>query len=278
MNTRLLTFLLTISLALAAVSAPPTYVMSPVDGYQGTKEVEGPLLFYDNGGPNGKTKTAVTGYKIFKAANEGESLTLTFQSPVNFSHYLTHIYIYEGDCRYAGGVTGSPDGWKKEVPTGYLADITNGRQGTFTFPSGVCSVLYYCPTYYETGTGWEALLTTDAGSVMTLEGIRGIQDRTDDVYPSLRDLELLAVDVKTTGGINPMHLTRLVFELDGTLSPEMLENIRCEYQGSSREPKGAVLMGSVYMRGKTRLTFEGDMTLAGGSNYFYYCPLNFREE
>lgn len=268
MNTRLLTFLLTISLALAAVSAPPTYVMSPIDGYQGTKEVEGPLLFYDNGGPNGKTKTAVTGYKIFKAANEGESLTLTFQSPVNFSHYLTHIFIYEGDCRYAGGVTGSPDGWKKEVPTGYLADITNGRQGTFTFPSGVCSVLYYCPTYYETGTGWEALLTTDAGSVMTLEGIRGIQDRTDDVYPSLRDLELLAVDVKTTGGINPMHLTRLVFELDGTLSPEMLENIRCEYQGSSREPKGAVLMGSVYMRGKTRLTFEGDMTLAGGSNYF----------
>lgn len=114
MNTRLLTFLLTISLALAAVSAPPTYVMSPVDGYQGTKEVEGPLLFYDNGGPNGKTKTAVTGYKIFKAANEGESLTLTFQSPVNFSHYLTHIYIYEGDCRYAGGVTGSPDGWKKK--------------------------------------------------------------------------------------------------------------------------------------------------------------------
>lgn len=93
MNTRLLTFLLTISLALAAVSAPPTYVMSPVDGYQGTKEVEGPLLFYDNGGPNGKTKTAVTGYKIFKAANEGESLTLTFQSPVNFSHYLTHIFI-----------------------------------------------------------------------------------------------------------------------------------------------------------------------------------------
>ena len=120
----ILTFLLLVAIAsgIAAQNSSSSYWMPALDGYQGTKKVDGQLLFYDYGGPDRQTKTAITGYTKFKAANAGDKLTITFTQPVKFSNSATHLYIYDGDCKYANGATGDPAGWKKDVPAGWRDD------------------------------------------------------------------------------------------------------------------------------------------------------------
>lgn len=248
----------------AAQNSSAVYWMQKTDGYQLTKQVGESMLFYDTGGPDGKTTTAVTGYTVF-TAGEGKQLTLTFTAPVDFTNPATHIYLYNGDCKYAGGASGDPQGWKQPVPAGYVADLIAGHEGTFTFPSGTCSVLYYSPNYYETGQGWSAVFTTADAAPMRLAKVEAVQDYNKDVYPARRGVELMTVNLLTEGASQPFTGTTLGFRLTGTARADALTNIRCCYGGGVTDPDGTPLPMRIV---DGVLTVDYAAALEGGANYF----------
>lgn len=267
----ILTFLLLVAIAsgIAAQNSSSSYWMPALDGYQGTKKVDGQLLFYDYGGPDRQTKTAITGYTKFKAANAGDKLTITFTQPVKFSNSATHLYIYDGDCKYANGATGDPAGWKKDVPAGWRADLVSGSTVSLEFASGECSVLYYSPDYNETGDGWCATLTTSAGEEMQISSISALQDFDSTVYLARQNIPLISACIRTDGALNPLTLSALTFSLPDGVDPADLTNLRCCYTGTSRPTAYTPSQTSMPLRQQGRnLVFTDDITLQGGANYF----------
>ena len=266
----ILTFLLLVAItSVIAAQNSSSYWMPALDGYQGTRKVEGQLLFYDYGGPDRQTKTAITGYTKFKAANAGDKLTITFTQPVKFSNSATHLYIYDGDCKYANGATGDPDGWKKDVPAGWRADLVSGSTVTLEFASGECSVLYYSPNYNETGDGWCAALTTSEGEEMKISSISALQDVDSVVYLARQNILLMSACIRTDGALNPLTLSSLTFSLPDGVDPADLTNLRCCYTGTSRPVAYSASQTSMALRQQGRnLVFSDNITLQGGANYF----------
>lgn len=242
----------------------PVYNMGTKDGSNGEQVVDGSLLFYDKGGPSGTVQHAQTGFVTFKSKTEGDPLTIEFTAPVNFTEADTHLYIYEGASGYP-----STSGWKKPVPEGYKADLTNGSTITYTASSGVIEVLYYAPSYSENGNGWEARFTTKPPTQMLWEGITSAGTPEGYCYPGLKGCALLQIDMTANGALNPLSATSLGFSLSGTaFTAGNLENVRCLYNSvdalASARPFGQTIVSPA-----ANLSFRDTAVLKGGHNYFW---------
>lgn len=242
----------------------PVYNMGTKDGSNGEQTVDGSLLFYDKGGPTGTVQHAQTGFVTFKSKTEGDPLTIEFTAPVNFTQADSHLYIYEGSSGYP-----SSGGWKKPVPEGYKADLTNGATFTYTANTGVIEVLYYAPSYSEKGNGWEAKLSTAPPTQMQWQGILSYGTPEGYFYPGVKDCALLQLDMTTNGSMNPLSATSLGFSLSGTaLTAGNLENVRCLY-GTANALSAAKPFGQAIATPGATLTFKDTAVLKGGQNYFW---------
>lgn len=222
-----------------------------------TVTVNSSLLYYDWGGPDDVTKSAVTNYVVFTAENEGDELSISFSTPVSFTDAATFLYVYEGDCKY-----GTDKSWKGAVPAGYVKELGNGDTFTFTATSGVISVLYYSPNYSEKGDGWAARLTAVPSKDMEWKSLSGNQTSLPGYcYPGAKDVVLYEAILTTDGGGNPFTLTSLGFTLDGTTDVSDLENIRvvCETDTFGR---------AIATPSASEMRFTGSAPLRNGSNVY----------
>ena len=81
----------------SAQADTPVYKMGTKDGSNGEQIVDGELLFYDSGGPDGAASGFMTGYVTFKAKEAGQPLTIEFSQPVAFNNTDdSHLYVYDG--------------------------------------------------------------------------------------------------------------------------------------------------------------------------------------
>lgn len=240
-------------------AADATYKHPYDDGGKGvpveTVKVNPTLLYYDYGGPDGKTKGYTTGYVLFQAQNDGEELTISFTRPVEFTNAEAALYIYEGDCKY-----GTDNTWKGAVPEGYVKAVKNGDTFTFSAASGAISVLYYNPGS-ESGAGWEATLSAAPGKDMEWKSLSANQTGLPGYcYPGAKGVVVCEAVLTTDGGGNPFALTSMGFKLDGTTDISELENLRLTRNGE--------VFGDTIAAASSALTFTGNMALRSGNNVF----------
>lgn len=260
MRKRLLLSAMTLLMSISSVFATDTYNCPYKDGLQGTKVVDGELLFYDYGGPDGNAKGYEKGYTIFKPSNEGDDLSIEITSPIVFNGTDTHLYIYEGDCGLAG--------WSSEIPAGWVYDLKNGDTlPTYTSTTGTLSVLYSSKS--ESGAGWEARITAAPSTPMAWKALNATQDLSGYCYPSLKDVTIIRADLQTEGGLEPFPVSKISFNLDGTTSLSDIKNLRCLYSGASESISNAVQYGAVYDSAVNTLEFSEDKALKSGHNYFW---------
>lgn len=237
------------------------YTHPTKDGFSGEKQVDGQLLYYDMGGPTGVAPNYYAGYVRFVAANEGDLLSITFNS-FDLTGDVAAVYVYDGDIDYTA--------YYSSVPEGYLAkyDKDNSAVGqTVTVTSGTMSVLYHCKGNAG-GSGWEALVQSVPAK--TQEWLRAEASQADlaAAYPNKQGAALIRVNAVTDGGGDAMHLTGLGFELSGNPDLSKLSNLRAVYAASSMDPKGEAF-GVTYDAATQTLSFTGDVKLRSGNNYFY---------
>lgn len=215
------------------------------------------LRYYDWGGPDGVTKSAVTNYVIFKAENDGDELNINFTAPVAFSDPETFLYVYEGDCKY-----GTDKKWKGAVPAGYVKKLGNGDTFNFTAGTGEISVLYYSPNYSEKGAGWEATISAVPSKDMVWKSLGGSQgDLPGYCYPGANGVVLYEATLTVDGGRNPFSLTTMTFALEGTTDVSELENVRliCDNESFGQ---------AVATPTAAQMTFTDARPLRSGNNVF----------
>jgi len=251
---RILPLLLLVMFRPEARGATAEYTMPKDDKKCETQLVDGSMLFYDHGGATGNVASVY--YKtlcVFKAANEGDELTITFNK-VDLDGPI--LYIYDGEINNHLNVT-----------EGYVGSLTGQSTGeTFSAPSGTLSVLYYSEGYNNKGAGFEALIeaapTTDmVWSSVTPAPVSAM------AYPGATAVPLLCMDLLTDGGANPLSLEQMTFTLSGS-GLTGLTNLRCLVGRDPSSPAGAAQFGEV-AEGASTLTFTGNHTLKPKHNYVW---------
>ena len=203
----------------SAQADTPVYKMGTKDGSNGEQTVDGELLFYDSGGPDGAASGFMTGYVTFKAKEAGQPLTIEFSQPVAFNNTDdSHLYVYDGSSGYP-----ATSGWKKPVPEGYKADLVNGSTFSYTSPSGVIEVLYYAPSSSpkENGDGWAAKLYTAPPKPMEFQGVTALSAIAGLCYPGVKDCTIGGFDTKADGSLDPMRATTISFSVSGDALTEV---------------------------------------------------------
>lgn len=242
-------------------AATPVYKMGTRDGSNGVQTVDGELLFYDSGGPDGNASGFQTGYVTFKAKEAGQPLTIEFATPVTFNNVDdSHLYVYDGASGYP-----ATSGWKKPVPAGYKADLVNGSTFSYTSASGIIEVLYYAPSSSpkENGAGWMAKLYTAPPKPMEFKSVTAITELPGLCYPGAKDCITGGFDTKTEGSLNPMRVSSVSFVLDGDGISDV-SNIRLLMNGQQY----GNAIEAITTTGSKELNFTDTLFIGAGATEF----------
>jgi hypothetical protein len=82
------------------------------------------------------------------------------------------------------------------------------------------------------------------------------------------DQRIIAVNVTTTGSINPISLTSLRFSMNGTSNLADISNVKIYYTGASNRFATTTQFASATPQAGT-ITVNGSQTLGSGNNYFW---------
>lgn len=241
------------------------------------KQVTEEIDFYDMKGTdaiNSSSSNNSFATVVFKPAAEGEAIQITF-SKINLkgdgAGWPTSLSIFNGeyneDITYpttASGVqaTDFPDNGKLLKRYYSEADKTLIDEENVTFtstdPDGSLSVCFLYK-YAATCDGWEAkvksVTLTDQEIISVTPDYSGT---TADVYPGLKEITLGAVNVTTTGILNPFKATSISFDLDD--ANNALENISLSVNGNEVDAEPAIT-GNSYV-------YTLDNELVSGDNIF----------
>ncbi|MCM1319924.1 MAG: DUF4465 domain-containing protein [Muribaculaceae bacterium] len=237
------------------------YTMPKKDGKQGDKMVDGTLLFYDMGGPNGATISNWCGYTRFVPAHDGQQIRITFDS-FELTGTAPKVYVYDGDIDFTA--------YSSPVPDGYMAELTGTLSGeSFESSTGSLSVLYYCHSYSNTGGfGWEATVEEFTPADMSWLSATATTPEAVSAYRGQKNAAILGVNLLTEGSNLPFTCSSLSFNLEGSTLYTNINNLRILYSKGSNSPEG-VQFGDVQTAADGTITFTGNQQLRGGNNYFW---------
>lgn len=231
--------------------------MPKKDGRQGDKTVNGQLMFYDMGGPTGSTATYYAGYTRFVPSDPSNQILISFSS-LELTDAAT-LYIYDGDIDFSS--------YSAPVPEGYLAKLTGKETGdTYVSTSGSLSVLYHCKGAGG-GAGWVASVEELSpktqewkGATVSQNGLRAFRGQ--------KSVPVMCVNLLTDGGRDAMECSSLAFNLNGTSNLSDISNLRVIYSKGSGTPSGEQF-GETVTSGSGVLSFQGNISLRSGNNYFW---------
>lgn len=233
------------------------FSMPKKDGRQGDKTVNGQLMFYDMGGSTGNTVSYYAGYTRFVPSDPSNQIQISFTS-MDLTG-VAAVYIYDGDIEFTS--------YNASVPEGYIAKLTGNDTGdSYVSTSGSLSVLYHCKGSAG-GAGWTA--SVEELSSKTQEWKEAsVSNEGLHAFRGQKNAPILRVNLSTDGGKDAMECSSLVFNLNGTSDLADLSNLRVIYSKGNNTPAGEQF-GETLTSGSGELSFQGNITLRSGNNYFW---------
>jgi len=125
------------------------------------------------------------------------------------------------------------------------------------------------------GINRNPLISAPAGyrpvaSNMNISSITCSQVNTADIFMPASNNELLCIRIGTSGSLNPISLTSLVMNMNGSTSPITdISSVKIFYTGSSSVFATGTQFGSGSAPSAGNITFSGSQTLLQGTNYFW---------
>ena len=163
--------------------------------------VNKPLLFYDDGGPDGNFSRSFTGATTFVPGIEGYGIEM---NAVQFGAGSSTLYLYNG--REHNGATdqiGSYSG-------------TNGPQGVISDAEDGTMTAYFSTTSYTTQTsGWVIEVKLHEYAPNELSQIDTEPATDEDVVRGSTDAELIRMTLTVTGDNGPVNINDFVFNTEG---------------------------------------------------------------
>lgn len=158
------------------------------------------LMFYDNGGADGKSPKNFEGQVTFRPKDAGKVVKLTFKS---FStSYNDNFYIY-----YGGKKTSTPDVKVSKMPEAPIVSVAD---------DGKLTVYFKCPSYSYASNGWAIevsqyeLLPLSVGNMAITSVAAGESLRGSKNVPMLR------AEATIDGDKGEMDFSKFVVSADGS--------------------------------------------------------------
>lgn len=159
------------------------------------------------------------------------------------------------------------------VNTGDVITVTETSTGAW--PGEEMIEITSSVTGSLTGPSWTQTTpsaTADCGGPMTVDSYNVFQASTANAEISQTDVELIGVEIVTSGSLTPLSLTDLEFNLNGSSSiADFNGNMKVYYTGTSATFNNSSLFASSPLAGAigTWVTLSGAQVLSTGSNYFW---------
>lgn len=158
------------------------------------------LMFYDNGGADGKTPKNFEGQVTFRPKDEGKVVKLTFNS--FDTYYNDNFYIY-----YGASKTDTPDvkvSNKPDAPVVSLAD------------DGKLTVYFKSPSYSNASNGWAIEVSQYALESLSVESTNITSVANSESLRGSKDVPMLRAEVKVAGDKGELDFSKFVISADGS--------------------------------------------------------------
>lgn len=253
---RIVTFLIVFTLLCEArqVWGETTAVTMP---YGETKivTVTDPITFYDSGGSssNAESWCDYPSSVCFVPGNAGEVIEVSFETVDVKS---AQFRIYDGFVDV--GYDDLPDGDKGVIAANSVFQSAS--------PDGKMTVGYYCPGM--SGTGWKAVVKSVSLKDMIIGECIALSTGVSSVPVGSECQPVMLINVKAEGSLNPLTVSELSFNLNGTVSVSDLQNLKVYYSGNKLQFNDAHLYASE-SSGSSDIKASGSQELVSGNNYFW---------
>ena len=233
-------------------------VLNHADQGTVTKTVNGSLAFETK--PKSEYSTTYeTGtddrINIFIPKHEGMVCQIDFES-FKIYYYSYNVSSSAKFKIYNGQGTTGEVLWEPTTQS----DYSNGPGQIIrsTAADGSLTVVFNPNQSYSTNDGWKATVSEYLSKDMAVTAIEATQASTADASIGASDQELLNVNVKTEGNLNPLSMSVLTLNLKGTEA--YISNVSV-WQGETK-------LGEAAAAAEVTVTFSEAVTLAEGDNTF----------
>lgn len=222
---------------------------------------ENEVLFFDDGGKDGKISSKYEGTVTFVPTTPGKVVQIDFTSVGLYEAmfgsdtYNDVLKVYDGTTADAGNLSGQ---------------VFNGKPQRFRSSAADGSLTVYLKSVTgesSIGQGFEAVVSEYLPAPMTVTGIETAQVE-GNVCAGDAGQAILSVKISTENTI-ALTAETLKFTADGTTDLSHLSKAAVYYTGKSGEFSTAVKFGETVPAGQQAFSVSGQQTLVEGDNYFW---------
>lgn len=234
------------------------------EGGDKTLTVNGSMLFFDNGGPDGKYTTEASGTLTFMPAAPGEVIRMTVKD--FWTNYQDYLYIYDGaqltaDSKEVYKLSGSKKA--EDVPV----IISKSEDGALT--------VVFKPKKNNINNGWEILIESFVPSPMKVSGVEVTPVNDLKMLRGSADNKLLKLAVKVEGEKGSVKIEKLDFSaLDS--DTEAISRAKVWYTADIDSYDTDTLYGEA--ADQAPFSFAGDISYDTAGTYYYWLAYDIDSE
>ena len=240
-----------------AVEVENPAVIAISSEYQTVTVGDTPLNFFDDGGIDGKIdKNFKSGKITFTPTDAAKKIKIDFSKMdlATGSIYSQKLHVYNGTEATADNLLRTFNG--KE--TGTVKSTAEDGSLTVVFESNA----------YNTGDGWEALVSQFTPQPMTVSGIDAAQTTAGTVCAGDTDQQILRFNIKTTETSPVLTAKKFAFSTNGTSA--QVTKASLYYTKSSDAFATTTKVGETDITADNfGITASNEVSLVEGDNYFW---------
>lgn len=227
-----------------------------------------PLMFYDDGGKDGKLTKGFKGTTIFVPGRENSAVQIDTKS--TFSIGSGKMYIYSGREAIKENLLGSVTGYS--TTTGPANLVSKAEDGSLT-------VVFEANTTASTLDGWEIEVSLHEKTPFVVEDITAV-NTTDEVMRNSQDNPMQQIKPNVSGDKEPLSITNVKFDVTGTTSVSDIAAAKLYYTAHNASFSNDNLLGTLspVVEGENILTLDEPMRITENGDYYLWLTFDIAEE
>lgn len=224
-----------------------------------------PLLFYDDGGPEGKLTKGFKGTTIFQPGRENSAVQIKTLN--TFSIGSGKMYIYSGREANADNILGKVTGYS--TTTGPDLLVSKAEDGSLT-------VVFEANTTATTLDGWEMEVSLKEKTPYTIEDIE-VTNTTDPVMRNSQDNVMQQIKLNVSGDKDPISISSIKF---GATGSSYVAAAKVYYTAHNSVFNTDNLLGSLssVADGDNFMTFDNPLTISDNGDYYLWMTYDIDQE
>ncbi len=229
--------------------------------------VNEPLMFYDDGGPNGKVSKGLKGNVTFVPGRDNCAIELTTKG--TFSIGSGRMYVYSGSEANQDNVLGSVTGYgSTNGPSNLVSKAEDGKM----------YVTYEGNTTATTLDGWAIEVKLHEKTPFVIESVAA-EPTTADVMRNSTDNVMQQLKMTVSGDKNPIAIGSVKFNTTGTTAVSDITNAKLYCTGHKTMFSTENLLASTtVVAGENVLTLTEPLTITENGDYYLWLTYDIAQE